>query len=330
VTASPVGGPVLAVSHDLIAPLTDAQVEMIRAAAVPHPLRVARDRAARLRYAPEAVVLFGDVQPEVLDAAPHLQWVQSVGAGVDRIAAHLRDRPDFRLVSAKGGIVGAHLAEHAFALLLALTRGVAAILREPRWTDAHRIAVRARQWEFTDRTMLIVGYGGAGRAVARRARGFEFDRIVVVEPEQVEPGADVDLLVGPDRFDEVLPSADVVVLTVPLTPATRHLVDAARIGRMKPGAILVNVSRGELVDEEALRAALVDGRLGGAGLDVVAREPLAADDPLWHLPNVVVTPHIAGGSPRRAERVVEQFCANLHRWRTGEPLLGEYDLTKGY
>ncbi|MEU4570498.1 D-2-hydroxyacid dehydrogenase [Micromonospora sp. NPDC023956] len=320
---------VLAAAHALIAPLTDEQVDAIRAAAAPDPVVVARDLATQLRHAPDATVLFGDVQPEVLDAAVNLRWVQSVGAGVDRIAAHLAGR-DVRLVSAKGGIVGAHLAEHAFALLLALTRGVATVLRQPQWTDAYRIAVRATQWEFTDRTMLVVGLGGAGRAVARRARGFEFRRIVAVEPERVDPGPDVDLLVGPDELDEVLPTADVVVLTVPLTPATRHLLDAARIAAMKPGAIVVNVSRGELVDETALRAALTDGRLGGAGLDVVAREPLALDDPLWHLPNVVVTPHIAGGSPRRAERVVAQFCENLRRWRAGEPLLGEFDLTKGY
>ncbi|MFY1702212.1 D-2-hydroxyacid dehydrogenase [Micromonospora sp. WMMA1923] len=323
------GGPVLAAAHELIAPLDDAQIAQIRAAAAPDEVLVARDRAEQLRYAPDAVVLFGDVQPEVLDAAPKLRWVQSVGAGVDRIARHLGDR-DVRLVSAKGGIVGAHLAEHAFALLLALTRGIAASLREPAWTDPHRIEIRARQWEFTDRTMLVVGYGGAGRAVARRARGFEFARIVAVEPESVEPGPDVDELIAPDRLDEVLPTADVVVLTVPLTPATRQLLDARRIATMKPGAIVVNVSRGGLIDEAALRDALVDGRLGGAGLDVVVDEPLAADDPLWHLPNVVVTPHIAGGSPRRAERVVDQFCANLHHWRAGEPLLGEYDLTKGY
>ncbi|WDZ83278.1 D-2-hydroxyacid dehydrogenase [Micromonospora cathayae] len=323
------GRTVLAAAHALIAPLTEAQVAAIRAAAAPDPVVVARDPATQLRYAPGAAVLFGDIQPEVLDAAPNLRWVQSVGAGVDRIAAHLAGR-DVRLVSAKGGIVGAHLAEHAFALLLALTRGVAAVLREPDWTDAYRIAVRATQWEFTDRTMLVVGLGGAGRAVARRARGFEFARIVAVEPEHVDPGPDVDLLVTPDRLDEVLPTADVVMLTVPLTPATRNLLDATRIAAMKPGAILVNVSRGDLVDEPALRAALVDGRLGGAGLDVVAREPLAPDDPLWRLPNVVVTPHIAGGSPRRAERVVDQFCENLRRWRAGQPLLGEYNPTRGY
>ncbi|WP_431935479.1 D-2-hydroxyacid dehydrogenase [Micromonospora sp. RP3T] len=322
-------GTVLAAAHALIAPLTEAQVDAIRAAAAPDPVVVARDPATVLRHAPDAAVLFGDIQPAALDAAPNLRWVQSVGAGVDRIAAHLAGR-DVRLVSAKGGIVGAHLAEHAFALLLALTRGVATVLRAPDWTDAYRIAVRATQWEFTDRTMLVVGLGGAGRAVARRARGFEFARIVAVEPESVEAGPDVDLLVTPDRLDEVLPSADVVVLTVPLTPATRHLLDATRIAAMKPGAIVVNVSRGDLVDESALRAALTGGRLGGAGLDVVAREPLAADDPLWRLPNVVVTPHIAGGSPRRAERVVEQFCANLRRWHAGEPLLGEFDRSRGY
>jgi phosphoglycerate dehydrogenase-like enzyme len=321
-------GTVLAASHPIIAPLTGEQIQRIREAAGDLEVVVGRDHDEQLRLAPNASILFGDVQPKILDAATRLQWVQSVGAGVDRIAAHLVDR-DVRLVSAKGGIVGSHLAEHAFALLLTLTRGIATVLRRPGWTDEYRIAVRADQWELTDRTMLIVGLGGAGRAVARRARGFELARIVGVEPVTVAV-SEIDEVVHPDRFDEVLPDADIVVLTVPLTPATRLLLDQRRIAAMKPGAILINVSRGELVDDDAMRRALAEGHLGGAGLDVVAGEPLADDDPLWTMPNVVVTPHIAGGSPRRADRVVEQFCENLRRHRAGERLLGEFDWEVGY
>lgn len=319
---------VLAASHPIIAPLTEQQIEWIREAAGDLPVVVGWDRDEQVRLAAGAGILFGDVQPEVLDAAPGLEWVQSVGAGVDRIAAHLGDR-DVQLISAKGGIVGSHLAEHAFALLLAITRGIATVVRQPAWTDEYRIAVRATQWELTDRTMLVVGLGGAGRAVARRARGFEFARIVGTEPEAVTID-ELDEIVHPDRLDDALPEADVVVLTVPLTPATHHLLDERRISSMKRGAIVINVSRGELIDEAALRRALIDGHLGGAGLDVVAREPLADDDALWNMPNVVVTPHIAGGSPRRADRVVLQFCENLRRHRAGESLIGEYDFAKGY
>lgn len=319
---------VLAASHPIIAPLTEEQVAWIREAAGDLEVVVGLDPAEQVRLAPGADILFGDVQPDVLDAGTRLQWVQSVGAGVDRIARHLGDR-DVRLVSAKGGIVGSHLAEHAFALLLAVTRQIVTVVRDPAWNDDYRIAVRADQWELTDRTMLVVGLGGAGRAVARRARGFELERIIGVEPEDVDV-PEVDEVVHPDALDEVLPDADVVVLTVPLTPSTRHLLDARRIAAMKPGAIVVNVSRGGLVDESALRRALADGHLGGAGLDVVDQEPLAADDPLWSMPHVVVTPHIAGGSPRRADRVVQQFCDNLRRYRAGEPLVGEFDRAKGY
>jgi phosphoglycerate dehydrogenase-like enzyme len=321
-------GTVLAASHPIIAPLTDEQIARIREAAGDLTVVVGRSLEEQVELAPSAEILFGDVQPEVLDAAPNLRWVQSVGAGVDRIATHLGDR-EVRLVSAKGGIVGSHLAEHAFALLLAITRQIVTVARDPQWSDEYRIAVRARQWELTDRTMVIVGLGGAGRAVARRARAFELARIVGVEPESVTV-ADVDEVIHPDAIDAVLPEADIVVLTVPLTPATRHLLDARRLSSMKAGAIVINVSRGALIDEQAMRHLLSTGHLGGAGLDVVESEPLAHDDPLWSMSNVVVTPHIAGGSPRRADRVVSQFCDNLRRYRAGESLIGEFDRQKGY
>jgi phosphoglycerate dehydrogenase-like enzyme len=321
-------GTVLAASHPIIAPLTDEQVGWIREAAGDLEVVVGRDLDEQVRLATGARILFGDLLPEVLDAGTGLEWVQSVGAGVDRIVDHLGSR-ELRLVSAKGGIVGPHLAEHAFALLLAVTRGIGTVIRRPAWTDDYRIAVRSAQWELTDRTLLVVGVGGAGRAMARRARGFELARIIGVEIEDFEVD-EVDEVVHPDRLDEVLPECDIVMLAVPLTPATRHLLDARRIAAMKPGAIVVNVSRGELIDEPALRAALADGHLGGAGLDVVEHEPMSDDDPLWTMPNVVISPHIAGGSPLRADRVVRQFCDNLHRYRTGQPLVGEYDWSKGY
>src|SRR5688500_2700313 len=153
-------GTVLAASHPIIAPLTEEQLSWIREAAGDIEVWAGHDLEAQLRLVTAADILLGDGQPAVLDAGTELRCIQSVAA-VDRIARHLGQR-DVKLVSAKGGIVGSHLAEHAFALLLSITRQVVTVIREPAWTDEYRIAVRARQWELTDRTMLIIGLGGAG------------------------------------------------------------------------------------------------------------------------------------------------------------------------
>lgn len=319
---------ILVVPHMLIAPLGQAQRARIRKATGTRDLVFGDDPVERLRAAAQARIIFGDIQSDVLDAATNLRWVQTVGAGVDRIVGLLQQRPDVRVVSAKGGIVGPALAEHAFALLLALTRGVAAALRQPGFD--HRPGIRSGQWELTERTILIVGLGGAGRAVAQRARGFEFAQVLAIDAEEIGHDGLVDVLVPPEQLDDLLPRADVVVLTVPLTPETHHLLDRRRLGLMKEGSLLVNVSRGPLVDEVALRNALAEGRLGGAGLDVLEDEPFDDADPLWRMPNVVLTPHIAGGSPRRADRVVNQFCDNLQRDAMGLPLQGEFSPTKGY
>ena len=322
---------VLAAAQSIIGPVPRGDVALIRNAERPAQVLVARDHDAQLALAANADILFGDVQPDVLDIATRLRWVQSVGAGVDRLLPALAGR-DVVLTSAKGGVVGSHLAEHAMALLLSLTRGVSRSQRRPGWGWDHRIAIRATQWELTDRSMLIVGFGGAGQALARRARGFEMPRIVAVDPAPPDAAtaALVDDIVHPDQLDAHLGAFDVVVLTVPLTPATAGLLDDRRIALMKPGAVVINVSRGGLIDDVALRGALASGHLSGAGLDVLAEEPIAADDEWWDLPNVVLTPHIAGGSPRRASRVVAQFCDNLRRWDDGVALDGVYDPARGF
>lgn len=314
------------IPHDLIAPLTPEQVERVLDVAGDNEVIVPRTPEAAMEAVADAEVIFGDLPLDLLDAAPHIKWVQSVGAGVDKIAEHLRGR-DVAITGAKG-VVGPQLAEHAFALLLGLTRGVAMAIRRPGWE--HRKEIRQTQWELTDRTICIVGLGGAGQALAKRARGFEFAKIIALEPNPAASAEFVDELRHPDDIDLVLPKADVVVLTVPLTPDNVGLFGAQRFAVMKPGAILINVSRGGLVQESPLVEALQSGHLGGAGLDVVPVEPLPTGHPLWSMPNVIITPHNAGGSPRRADRVVDGFAANLGRYLAGDPLDGLHDPARGF
>jgi phosphoglycerate dehydrogenase-like enzyme len=307
--------------------LTEAQTARIRAAAGPLEVVVA-EGDDRLRAAmPGAEVLFGRLTPDLLERAPHLRWVQTQGAGVDGLLFPDLVASDVVLTSEKGH-VGPHLAEQAFALLLALTRGVAQAVRHPgRWDQ--RMALREASWELTDKTMGLVGLGGTGRAVAERARPFGC-RLLAVDAEPVPAPPGVEAVWGLDRLDELLAASDVVVVCAPLTPATRGLFGRRALARMRPHAVLINVTRGGIVDGDALVEALEAGRLGGAGLDVTPQEPLPPEHPLWRLPNVVITPHVAGGSPLRQDRVVDLFCANLGRFRAGAPLEGVIDKRKGY
>jgi phosphoglycerate dehydrogenase-like enzyme len=174
-----------------------------------------------------------------------------------------------------------------------------------------------------------VGFGGTGRAVARRALGFGM-RVLAVDVEDVGPEPGVESVWKPDRLPELLGASDVVVVALPLTKATRHLFTRDLFRQMRPGAILINVTRGEIVYGPDLLAALDEGLIWGAGLDVTDPEPLPPGHRLWTHPRVIVTPHTAGGSPRRAERAVAVFSENLRRLRTGRPLLALIDKRKGY
>jgi phosphoglycerate dehydrogenase-like enzyme len=285
----------------------------------------ARDADVQRKEIADAEVLFGRVSAEVFGHARRLRYYHSIGAGVDAILTPELVRSDVLLASEKGG-VGIHLAEHAFALLLALTRGVHTALRRMDYTL--REPIRREQWELYGQTLGILGFGGTGREVARRALGFGM-RVLAVDIEDVEPMDGVTLW-KTDRLGELLEAADVVVIALPLTKATHHLFTRDLFRRMRRHAILINVTRGAIVYGDDLLAALEEGLIGGAGLDVTDPEPLPPGHPLWTHPRAIVTPHTAGGSPRRAGRVIDSFIENLRRLRAGQPLLCLIDKEKGY
>jgi phosphoglycerate dehydrogenase-like enzyme len=279
-----------------------------------------------LREVREADVVFGRITPQLFEHAPMLRWVQALGAGVDgSLFDELVESPV--VLTSEKGHVGPHLAEQAFALLLALTRGVARSIREQTWSNKSEI--RAECWELTDRTIGIVGLGGTGLEVAKRAAAFGM-RVVAVDPEDVVTPPYVTHLWTLDRLPRLLAEADAVVICAPLTDQTRGMFDRAAFERMQRHAILVNVTRGGIVDEDALIAALRDRLIAGAGLDVTATEPLPDGHPLWTMPNVVVTPHVAGASPRRLDRATSLFCENLQRYKAGQELRSLIDKRKGY
>ena len=234
--------------------------------------------------------------------APQLRWVQATfaGAGQQLAAARLaRDDVERIIWTSSVGIHVTPLGEWALFGILALTKGL------PR-LEADK---RARQWahypvdEARGTTVLIVGLGEIGREVARLATAFGMDVLATRRNE--------------GDLDEFLPLADSVVITLPLTAETRGMFDRRRIGLMKPGAILVNIGRGPVVDEDALIDALRSGHLRGAALDVYATEPLPAESPLWELDNVILSPHTAAQSVHENERIVELFADNLRRYLAG-------------
>jgi len=311
----------------IVPALEPAQRAAILEAAGPGSTLVETKDPARQRVEiVDADALFGRVANDIFVLNRRLTYYHSIGAGVDAILSPELVQSDIPLASEKGG-VGVHLAEHAFALLLALTRGLHTAIRRPDYSL--REPIRLEQRELYELTMGIVGFGGTGRAVARRALGFGM-RVLAVDIEDVPPEPGVEAIWKPDRLHEMLGLSDAVVIGLPLTKATRHLFTRDLFRRMRPTAIIINVTRGGIIYGEDLMAALDEGLIWGAGLDVTDPEPLPMDHRLWNHPRVIVTPHTAGGSPRRAQRVIDTFCENLRRQRVGQPLLALIDKDKGY
>ena len=279
-----------------------------------------------LEIMPEIDIIFGGMSRDMFKRAERLKWVQTWGAGVDGMMYAEFVHSEVILTSAKG-TVGVHLSEHAMALLLGLTRGIARAIRTADWNE--RMPIRHASWELIDKTIGIVGLGGTGCDVAIRAHAFGM-KIIAVDPEDVEVPGCVEACWKMDRFYDLLSASDVVVVCCPLTEETRGIFDRMAFEKMQNHALLVNVTRGKIMDEASLVEALKTGQIAGAGLDVTPQEPLPDDHPLWNMPNVIITPHTAGGSPNRQDRIVNLFCENLQRFLNGEDMLSVIDKNKGY
>jgi phosphoglycerate dehydrogenase-like enzyme len=236
---------------------------------------------------------------------PRLRWVQLPTMGYDPVELH--GVPHGVTVTTAGDAYAPTVAEHALTLLLALVRRLPEAVRnadQHRWDQSHARAIGTLH----DATVVVVGFGNIGREVATRLRGFGARVVAVTRSGRPDPLADE--VVPAERMLDAFARADAVVLAVPLNAQTRHLVDARALAALQPHALLVNIARGGVVDQAALTAALAEGKLGGAGLDVTDPEPLPPDDPLWTLPNALITPHVAGYggdvAPRRILALVER------------------------
>lgn len=281
---------------------------------------------------PDARIFVGySLRPEQLSHARSLLWIHSTATGVAQLMY-----PELRnsgiAVTNASGLFSVPMAEHTLGLILALARNVPDSVR---YQDAGKWAVQElwdkpqRLQEIQGRLLLIVGYGSIGRELAKRARAFDL-RVWGVTRSGQGDAAHAERILPVSELDGALPEADYVVLSAPETPETAHLMSAERIARMKPGARLVNVARGSLLDEQALARALAAGRLAGAALDVTAPEPLPPDSPLWRTPNLLVTPHTSAVSDRLWERETALLLRLLEEWFAGRELTNRVDFARGY
>lgn len=276
------------------------------------------------------------IPPEVLTAAPRLEWVHSGAAGVgSSLGPEMLERDV--LFTNSAGIHAAPMSETVLAMMLHFARGLDVAVRaqrEGRWSAPEYWAADAPVTELAGSTVGIVGYGGIGRAVAARARALGC-RVVAARRRgggggEGEVDGAVELVAGPAALDRVIAEADYLVLAVPETPLTRGLMTRERLFAMKPGSVLINVARGRLVDESALLDALDSGPLRGAGLDVFHTEPLPPGHPLHAHPRVLVTPHVSATTRRFWDRETALITDNIGRFARGEPLRNLVDKRAGY
>jgi len=273
-------------------------------------------------------VVLGLLSKKMFLASNRLKWVHAIASGVDMFLYDEFVSSGVILTSEKG-LVGEHLADHGFGLLLMLTRQLATALRLGPASWEHRPEMRSKEIELTGSTLGIFGFGGTGKAMARRAVGFGM-RVIALDREEMEVSDGADEVVGPEGFESMLARSDVVSICCPLTPETRGKFDSSTFSAMKDEALLVNVTRGEVMVEEDLLVALREGVIAGAALDVAPREPLPENSELWTLENVVMSPHTAGASQFRASRNIDRFIRNLEHFRVGESLEGVIDKELGY
>ena len=278
----------------------------------------AETKARLLREIATAEVLMGTTGTarEYFEAASNLRWFQSINAGLERLEREGILGMGFAVTSG-AGIASVGIAEWILGTMVMLTKNLHVYVRqqeESRWESR-------RSGELDGKTVGVVGLGAIGRETARRCRAFGMR--VIASRRSVPAGSfdpDCDLLLPYSDIDRLLEESDYVVLSLPLTAETRGLIGAAELARMKPTAFLLNVARGDVIDQGALVAALRAGTIAGAGLDVTSPEPLPADSELWALPNLVLTPHMSGNVEGYGHKAAGVFVANLRRYVAGEPL----------
>ncbi|NKY58368.1 D-2-hydroxyacid dehydrogenase [Nocardia flavorosea] len=313
--------------HSVLATVmyTPDEIEQLRQAFAPaefahlHPGDAA-GIAATLEHA-DVAVLVGDIDKRHLDA-PHLRWVHCDHSGLTRSAVPELFARNL-VVTGSAGRSAPALAQHGFYFALALTFDARRLFEQQAAHRWQSFPGAEQQLALYGKTLGIVGFGHTAKEMARLGKAFGMN-VIVYRRSAAEPAPDVDVMLSAtrgDSLDRLLDAADVVMLAAQLTDATHHMFSTAQFARMKTSAFLVNMARGQLIDQEALVEALHSGQIAGAGLDVTDPEPLPPESALWEAPNVVITPHSTPRLPDRTQRSIDMIVENLRRYRAGEPML---------
>lgn len=272
----------------------------------------------------DAEVFFGYHEPQVFREATKLKWIQTSSAGLDAILIPEVVERNL-LVSNASAVHAAAVVEQAWALTTAISRDMSTYFRQ----QIEHVWEWGRLYDLDGATAGIIGLGGIGRRYAKIAEAFGM-RVIAVDAHQPGQPEWVSELWSIDRLDDLLAESDVVLVACPYTAETHHLINADRLAAMKADAILINIARGSIVDEAALAKTLQEGHLMGAGIDVCEEEPLPAESPLWDVPRLIITPHVAGHTSKRKQRLMEFFIKNLRRYLRGEAVENLVDQRKGY
>jgi phosphoglycerate dehydrogenase-like enzyme len=312
----------------IVPPMSAAETDDLKSVAPAIELVACRGEAEAIEQAAGAVACYGFITPGVIRASKSLRWVQQPSAGVEG----LMDIPELVesdiVLTNMQRVYAPEIADQAIGYLLAFTRSLTHFVRSQsaqEWSSRRPGVVLD---ELLGKTLLVIGLGGIGSETARRAHAFGM-RVLATDPKVFERPLYVEELHRPDVFHALLPRADVVASAVPLTKQSLRMIGAREFALMKRGVVLINVSRGKVVDTQALVEALDSGQVAAAGLDVTDPEPLPKDHPLWSR-RAIITPHSAGQSPGGERRRHELFRENLRRFAAGEMLLNVVDKKVGY
>lgn len=310
--------------------IPDAQVEWLRRELPEHTFVKATSDDEALAQIGDVDVAFGArLGPEQIAAARRLRWVHSPAAGIGNMLFPAMIESPIQLTNSRG-IASVPIAEHVIAVTLVLLRNLPLAWRrqEERVWSQNEFHTQPAPRTLKDSRVLVVGLGSIGGEVARRAAAFGA-RVHAIRRRAGTAHEGVQAIGSPEHLNDELPLADVVVIAAPQTAETRHLFGARELSRLKDGAVLVNVSRGKLIDEAALATELARGRIRAA-LDVFEHEPLAPDSPLWNSPGALLTPHVSGHYAGYWADATAMFADNLRRFAAGAPLLNPVDKRAGY
>ncbi|TXK86190.1 D-2-hydroxyacid dehydrogenase [Paenibacillus sp. N3.4] len=289
-----------------------------------HWFKSSKEASAHLANA-DVIVTAGKMNPDIMKQTPNLKWLQTLSAGVDKLPLQELAERNIVLTNARG-VHTIQMSEFTLSLMLQWVRKTNLLherQQQHMWDDQLSVG------ELYGKTIGIIGAGAIGEAVARKAKAFDMKVIGLNRSGVPHPAYD-STVSGEEGLVYLLSQSDFVVLLLPSTAKTKGFMTKEHIALLKPNAFLINLARGDVLDEQALITALQERKLAGAALDVFQQEPLPADSPLWSMENVILTPHIAGSSARYTERVSSIFYHNLVAILEGSEMMNKVDLTEGY